>query len=240
MTKEEGNKVRLQKYLSTAGLCSRRAGEEMILSGFVKVNGMITTELGTKIIPDKDIVEVSGKIIKPREELLYIALNKPAGYITSCSHHGEKIVLDLLKVNTRVFPVGRLDKESTGLLILTNDGRIHHKLSHPSFDHEKEYEVTLKNFIDDLELKRMETGLFIDGRKTRPAAVSRLTDKSFRIVLKEGRNRQIRKMAETLGHKVTRLHRIRFSNILIGNLKPGEWRNLSTAEKKSLLSGLGL
>ncbi|WP_051284052.1 pseudouridine synthase [Desulforegula conservatrix] len=240
MTDSEEKGVRLQKFLASAGVCSRRAGEEMILSGLVKVNGKTITELGTRIDPEKDVVLVKGKNVTIQDQYVYIALNKPAGFVTSCSHPGEKIVLDLVNAGTRIFPVGRLDKDSTGLLILTNDGRIHHRLSHPSFDHEKEYEVTVKKEVTDSELKQMETGIILEGRMTRPARVIRLSYNSFNITLKEGRNRQIRKMAECLGHKVTRLHRIRFSDIRIGSLEPGNWRYLSELEKKALLLKLGL
>jgi len=240
MTGLEEKGMRLQKFLASAGVCSRRAGEELILSGLVKVNGKPATELGTRVNPEKDIIEVRGKNVTIQEEYIYIALNKPAGYVTSCSHPGEKIVLDLVEVGARIFPVGRLDKDSTGLLILTNDGRIHHKLSHPSFDHEKEYEVTLKKEIRDSDLKQMATGIIIEDKKTRPARVIRLSANSFNITLKEGRNRQIRKMAEALGHNVMRLHRIRFSDIRIGNLEPGRWRYLSSHEKTFLLKKLGL
>lgn len=190
--------MRLQKFLASAGVCSRRAGEETIRSGLVKVNGKTVTELGTRIDPEKDVVLVKGKNVTIQDQYIYIALNKPAGFVTSCSHPGEKIVLDLVNAGTRIFLVGRLDKDSTGLLILTNDGRIHHRLSHPSFDHEKEYEVTVKKEVTDSELKKMETGIIIEGRMTRPARVIRLSYNSFNITLKEGRNRQIRKMAEFL------------------------------------------
>lgn len=239
MTDPEEKGMRLQKFLASAGVCSRRAGEEMILSGLVKVGGRPVTELGTRVDPEKDIVEVRGRKITLQESYIYIALNKPAGYVTSCSHPGERIVLDLVDAGTRIFPVGRLDKDSTGLLILTNDGRIHHRLSHPSFDHEKEYDVTLKNDISDYDLKKLETGVIIDGRKTRTARVARISPDRFRITLKEGRNRQIRKMAEAVGNSVIRLHRTRFSDIGIGNLESGKWRYLSKNEISSLMGRLG-
>ena len=125
------SEMRLQKFLSSAGVCSRRKGEEFIVAGKVSVNGKIITELGTKIDPARDQVDVDGQVIKPTDEFIYIALNKPGDYVTSCSHPGEKIVVDLVDISERIYPVGRLDKDSTGLLLLTNDGRIHHRLSHP-------------------------------------------------------------------------------------------------------------
>ena len=130
--------MRLQKFLSTAGICSRRRGEALIKAGRVSVNGQIVVELGTKIDPAKDQVSFDGRPIKYEQRLVYIVLNKPVDYVTSCRHPGEKIVLELVDIAQRVYPIGRLDKDSTGLLLLTNDGRLHHKLSHPSFDHEKE------------------------------------------------------------------------------------------------------
>lgn len=239
MADPEEKGIRLQKFLASAGVCSRRAGEEMILSGLVKVNGRPVKELGTRVDPENDTVEVRGEKIALKNSYIYIAINKPAGYVTSCSHPGERTVVELVDTENRIFPVGRLDKNSTGLLILTNDGRIHHRLSHPSFDHEKEYDVTLKKDIHDSDLKKFETGIVIDGRKTRPASVKRISQNRFRIILKEGRNRQIRKMAEAVGNSVARLHRIRFSDIRIGNLEPGEWRYLSPDEILSLMKKMG-
>lgn len=227
--------MRLQKFLSNAGVCSRRQGEEYIKDGLVKVNGEVVTELGTKVDPDIDRVEFRGKLIQAKVNLIYIALNKPKGYVTSCRQEGDKIVLDLIDISERVYPIGRLDKDSTGLLLLTNDGRLHHGLSHPSFDHEKEYEVTVTRPISDGTLRKMEKGMPILGTKTRPAEIKRITAKRFRIVLKEGRNRQIRRMVRKVGNQVTSLKRIRVSNIRLGRLAKGAWRYLSEKEKKDLL-----
>ncbi|MDI6687295.1 MAG: pseudouridine synthase [Desulfobacterales bacterium] len=227
--------MRLQKFLSIAGFCSRRHGEKHITDGEVKVNGKIVTELGTKIDPKKDRVEVKGKHIEVKQDLVYIALNKPRGYVTSCKQSGNKIVLDLLDISTRVYPVGRLDKDSTGLLLLTNDGRLHHRLSHPSFDHEKEYEVTVETPLTDMALLNMEQGLPIKGTKTRPAETKRISPKRFRIVLKEGKNRQIRRMVGKTGNNVARLKRIRIANIRLGKLAAGTWRYLTEKEKDALL-----
>lgn len=232
------SEVRLQKYLSQAGVCSRRRGEAYIVAGRVRVNGKVATTLGTKIIPGKDRIEVDGKPISVAEQWTYIALNKPKGYVTSCSHAGEKVVVTLVDLPQRLFPIGRLDKDSIGLLLLTDDGRLHHQLSHPGFDHEKEYEVTLQQPIKDAALHQMASGVILKGRKTRRAQVKRMSGRRFRIVLQEGRNRQIRRMARHLGHQVTRLKRIRVANIRLGNLPPGGWRYLTAAEKKVLLRGL--
>lgn len=232
------SEVRLQKYLSQAGVCSRRKGETYIVAGRVRVNGKVTTALGTKINPAKDRIEVDGKPVKVVDKRTYIALNKPKGYVTSCQHAGERVVVDLIDLPQRLFPIGRLDKDSIGLLLLTDDGRIHHQLSHPGFDHEKEYEVTLQMPIKDGALQQMANGIFLKGRKTRPAQVRRMSGRRFRIVLQEGRNRQIRRMVRHLGHQVAKLKRIRVANIRLGNLPPGGWRHLSAAEKKVLLRGL--
>ncbi len=230
--------MRLQKFLSEAGICSRRKGEAYIREGRVRVNSMIVTELGTKVDPGKDRVEFDGKGVAIESESIYIVLNKPKGYVTSCSHPGEKIVLDLIDIPQRVYPIGRLDKDSTGLLILTNDGSLHHRLSHPSFDHEKEYDVTVSKPITDGSLRKIAQGLPMMGTKTRPAKIRRMSSKSFRIILKEGRNRQIRRMVGQVGNRVTKLRRIRVSKIKLGGLAEGAWRNLTEKEKQELLTQL--
>jgi len=228
--------IRLQKFLSSAGFCSRRKGEEYIRDGLVKVNGMIVTELGTKVDPQNDRIEVNETLVRAGHKKIYIALNKPREYVTSCDHPGEKIVLDLVDIPGRIYPVGRLDKDSTGLLLLTNDGKLHHRLSHPSFDHEKEYEVTVASHITDGALSSLEKGMPMMGTKTRPAKVKRLSNKRFRIVLKEGRNRQIRRMVRKVGSRVTGLKRIRISSIKLGKLSEGSWRYLGEKEKEGLLN----
>jgi pseudouridine synthase len=227
--------MRLQKFLSEAGICSRRKGEEYIRQGRVRVNSRIVAELGTKVDSEKDRVEFDGKVIALKSEPVYIVLNKPKGYVTSCSHPGEKIVLDLIDISERVYPIGRLDKDSTGLLILTNDGSLHHRLSHPSFDHEKEYDVTVSKPITDGSLRNIASGLPMMGSKTRPAEIRRISSRRFRIILKEGRNRQIRRMVRKVGSRVIRLKRIRVSKVKLGRLAEGAWRHLTEKEKKELL-----
>ena len=230
--------IRLQKFLSAAGFCSRRHGEELIVSGRVKVNGVVVKELGTKIDPENDIVEVGGNRIETKKDLIYIALNKPKGYVTTCSRERDKIVLDLVDIPERVYPIGRLDKDSSGLLLLTNDGRLHNMLSHPSFDHEKEYDVLVSRPVPDEALGKMAAGIHLLGSRTRTAQVKRISPVRFRIVLKEGRNRQIRRMVEEVGNRVKELKRIRISNVKLGTLKEGCWRYLSEKEKKELLKNL--
>ncbi|MBF0120367.1 MAG: rRNA pseudouridine synthase [Desulfobacterales bacterium] len=235
--------IRLQKFLSQAGICSRRKGEEYIKNGLIKVNGTVITELGSKIDIVNDKVQfkettLTNFNIKP----IYIALNKPEGYVTSCMHKGEKIVLDLININDRIYPIGRLDKDSRGLLILTNDGPIHNRLSHPSFNHEKEYIVKVSKPISDSALDEMAKGIEILGKKTIPAKIKRLSKVSFKIILKEGKNRQIRRMVEKFGNNVLELERVRILNIKLKNLPLGSWRFLTEKEttilKKNCLGNI--
>ena len=226
--------VRLQKFLAKAGVCSRREGERFIAAGRVRVNGSVVREMGSRVDPEADRVEVDGRLVAMEEKPVYILLNKPKGYISSCRHEGEPIVIDLVPVRERVFPVGRLDKDSTGLLLLTNDGRIHHRLAHPSFDHEKEYVVETKREISDAALKKMAGGIEIDGKQTRPADIRRESKNRFRIVLREGRKRQIRRMVDAVENEVKSLHRVRMAGLSLGNLPEGKWRYLENPEIRSL------
>jgi 23S rRNA pseudouridine2605 synthase len=228
--------MRLQKYLAHAGLCSRRKAEEYILNGQIRVNHEVVTQLGTKIDPEKDRIFFDNKpiILKQQSPKIYIAINKPVGVVTSCSQQKAKIVLDLIDIDERIYPVGRLDKDSKGLLLLINDGDLHNKLSHPSFNHEKEYIVTTARSISDAALKDMEQGMVIDKVKTRKAKIRRLSNNKFSITLKQGRNRQIRKMVGKTGNKVDILKRTRIKNINLGNLKEGQWRYLSQKEIREL------
>ena len=210
----------------------------MIQAGRVAVNGVVIKQLGTKVDSDTDLVEVDGEATHISQKLVYIALNKPRDYVTSCRQGEEKIVLDLVDIDVRVYPVGRLDKDSSGLLLLTNDGRLHHQLSHPSFDHEKEYQVRVVKPIPDGALQHMAKGLPMMGTKTRPARIKRISACRFRIVLQEGRNRQIRRMVRKMGNQVSELKRIRIANIRLGKLPEGGWRHLSKFELNRLLQSL--
>ena len=229
--------MRLQKFLSGAGACSRRKGEAYIRDGRVLVNGKIVTALGTKIDPQIDRIELNGQPVTLSQDLIYMALNKPRGYIASCTRDRDEdnIVLDLIDIRQRIYPVGRLDKDSTGLLILTNDGKLHHRLSHPSFDHEKEYEVTVEKPLGDGALRKMAHGVPMMGTKTRPARIKRQSARRFRITLQEGKNRQIRRMVRKVGGRVIKLKRLRVANIKLGNLAEGNWRYLTAKEKKDLI-----
>ncbi|MFO8112223.1 MAG: pseudouridine synthase [Desulfosalsimonadaceae bacterium] len=228
--------IRLQKFLAKAGICSRREGENYIAAGRVQVNGETVTMPGTKVDPENDRVMVDGRPVALEEKPVYILLNKPKGYISSCRQKGAAIVLDLVDVEERVFPVGRLDKDSTGLLLLTNDGRIHHRLAHPSFDHEKEYLVEVKQDISDDALTRMAKGIAVDGKMTRPAIVRRKSGKSFGIILYEGKKRQIRRMVEAVENEVKTLHRVRMAGLTLGDLPEGKWRYLGKNEINALMA----
>ncbi len=237
---ETNNLIRLQKFLSGAGLCSRRKGEEYIKAGRVAVNGEIVSQPGVQIDPEKDRVTVDGKAVRDDQKLIYIMLNKPAGYITSRSHGSRKIVFDLVDVDQRLNPVGRLDKDSTGLLLLTNDGELHNRLIHPSFDHEKEYEVETVKPVSDKALEKMRSGMVLKDKKTRPAKIDRVTENRFKITLKEGRKRQIRRMVEQIDNRVVSLHRIRMSTLILGDLEKGKWRYLSKKEVSALRKSCGI
>ncbi len=230
--------VRLQKFLSSAGYCSRRQGEVYIQEGKVRVNGRVITELGTKVDPDKDRIDINGQLLTVKQTPVYIALNKPRSYVTTCNQKNEKIVVDLVDIPERIYPVGRLDKDSTGLLLMTNDGNLHHHLLHPSFDHEKEYIVTVAAPISESALTKMEKGMTILGEKTRPAIVKRISSNRFLIQLKEGKNRQIRRMVKKTGNRVTALKRVRVANIELGDLPEGAWRHLTEKEIQQLLKSI--
>jgi 23S rRNA pseudouridine2605 synthase/23S rRNA pseudouridine2604 synthase len=227
--------MRLHKFLSEAGVCSRRKAEEYIEAGRVRVNGQVVNQLGTKVDPDEDRIEVDGRPVEAAGRMIYVALHKPVGVVTSCSQPGERIVLDLVDLPVRVYPVGRLDKDSSGLLLLTNDGRLHHRLSHPSFDHEKEYLVSVAQPISDAALRRLREGLSISVGRTRPADIRRIAPTRFAIVLMEGKNRQIRRMVGQVGGRVVGLKRIRIGPIRLGKLKEGTFRHLTEKEKSRLL-----
>jgi 23S rRNA pseudouridine2605 synthase/23S rRNA pseudouridine2604 synthase len=227
--------MRLQKFLSKAGICSRRKGEEYIKFGWVKVNGKTVSELGVKVDPERDFVEVDSEAIELNTASITLALNKPRGYVSSCHQPDEKIVLDLVDISERIYPIGRLDKDSSGLLLLTNDGLLHHQLSHPSFNHEKEYEVKVAKVLPEGALAKLAKGLPMMGTRTRPAGVQRISARRFKIVLQEGKNRQIRRMVRKVGNQVVSLKRIRIANIKLGDLPSGSWRHLTPKELEGLL-----
>lgn len=227
--------LRLQKFLANSGIASRRKSEEYIQKGLVKVNDKIITELGTKIDTDKDKIEFNNKLIKPPEKLIYLMLNKPIGYVTSMSQKRKRTVKQLIRpVKERVFPIGRLDEYSEGLLLFTNDGDLAFKLTHPKFEHEKEYLVQTTTEVTDKQLKQLEQGIIIDDQKTYPAKTKRLDKNKFSIIIHEGRNRQIRKMCESLELTITKLKRIRIGPIILKNLAQGQFRHLTKEELEKL------
>lgn len=234
---------RIQKILSQQGVCSRRKGEEYIKQGLVKVNGKVA-ELGQKADPIKDIIEVDGQVLQDRKDMLYYLMNKPVGVITSNSQRdsNDKTVRDLLPKNLqgKIYPVGRLDKQTSGLLLFTNDGVLAYRLTHPSFDHEKEYEVETTDPIKDGQIMKLEKGITISGEKTKRAPIRRIDEKKFTITLTEGKNRQIRRMCQKVGAPLRYLKRIRIMNIEDTKLAPGEIRQLSTDEKETLLQSISL
>lgn len=229
--------MRLQKFLAHAGICSRRTAETFILEGRIRVNQATITTLGTQVDPEKDQVFFDNIRVNPpdaSEGFTYIVVNKPLGVITSCSQKNARIILDLVPIKKRVYPIGRLDKDSVGLVLLTDDGELHNRLSHPSHNHEKEYRVKTRLPLSDQDLTAMADGIVIEGIKTRRARVRRIADDEFSIILKQGRNRQIRKMVEQLHNKVDTLKRIRMANINLGGLKESGWRYLTPREIKGL------
>ena len=229
---------RLQKVMAHAGIASRRKCEELILKGRVRVNGQVVTQLGTKVDPGQDAIEVDGQPII-QEEKVYILLHKPPGYLSDTrDFRGRSSALGLVPNRERLYPVGRLDAESEGLLLLTNDGKLTNLLTHPRYEHAKEYHVYVEGHPNDETLKRWRRGVLLDGRQTAPAEISVLRregDRTWlRVVLREGRKRQIRQVAEMLGHRVRRLIRVRIGPVRLGDLKPGEWRHLTKRELKEL------
>ena len=235
------NKIRLQKHLAECGVASRRKAEELIEAGKVKINGHIA-EIGAKVDPKRDKVTVRGKAVVPVNEKVYIMLNKPRGFVTTMSDElGRKTVSDLVAdAQARIFPVGRLDRDSEGLLIMTNDGDFANKLTHPSSHVNKTYRVTVKGTAEEEQILQMKEGIVLDGRKTLPCdcfVAERKPDRTVLIfVLNEGRNRQIRRMCEEVGLEVLRLKRTEIAGVKLGMLPQGKWRPLNEREMRRLTS----
>ncbi|PIR78229.1 MAG: rRNA pseudouridine synthase [Candidatus Magasanikbacteria bacterium CG10_big_fil_rev_8_21_14_0_10_36_16] len=241
--------VRLQKHMSNIGICSRRKAEELILAKKVKVNGELVTEMGVKVDPEKDKVEVlSEKYFVSKKSAenfdnkkIYIALNKPVGYITSASSEQGESVLDLLtenncmakgrKLETRVYPVGRLDKDSEGLVLLTNDGELTNEITHPRYEHEKEYEITIDGFLDADSRKILTTGMKITSGYVQGIKIVKEFKKGrntiVTAILTEGKNRQVRKMFGNIGYRVMTLRRSRINKLTLGVMPVGKWKYVS-------------
>lgn len=237
--------VRLQKFLAESGVASRRKSEELIEQGKVKVNGRVAC-IGDKIDPKKDTVTVSGKKIVKTKTHTYIVLHKPRGFITTMSDEKDrKCVAELIKdVEGRVYPVGRLDKDSEGMLLFTNDGAFANAMTHPTKHVPKTYRVTVRPSISEEQITALTQGVIIEDRKTAPAEVRVITKEEGRVVLEiilyEGRNRQIRKMCEEVGLEVARLKRTAIGSIKLGMLKQGSWRHLTEDEVRKLMIAAGL
>lgn len=239
------DRIRLQKYLSMCAVASRRKAEELIAQGKVKVNGKVA-QIGDKVSPRHDTVTVSGKKITAGRKNIYIMLNKPRGFITTMDDEmGRKCVAELVSdVGARVYPVGRLDKDSEGLLLMTNDGEFANLMTHPSKHIPKIYRVTVRPNVTEEMLTAFSTGMKIDGRITAPADARIIEKQENRVVLEivlyEGRNRQIRKMCESLGLEVARLKRTSMGSLKLGMLHPGKWRELTEDEVHKLMVFSGM
>jgi len=237
---------RLQKYLASCGLASRRKCEELISQGRVSVNGAAIRQLGTCVDPAKDVIVVDGREIKSAGPFVYYALNKPEGIVVTVSDsHGAPTVMDILQgVPERVFPVGRLDRDTEGLLLLTNDGELAHRLMHPRYHLEKEYLVTVSREVKEHNLHWLRKGIPLEGRVTKPAEISIFRKERrhvrYKVVISEGRKRQIRQMFKTVGHPVLALKRVAIGPIRLGMLPLGQYRSLNQKEIRLLREATGL
>lgn len=233
------SKDRLQKVMAHAGVASRRKSEEIIKEGRVEVNGEVVTEMGFKVEPEVDEIKVDGEIIS-KEKRVYLLLYKPLGYVTTVDDpRGRKTVLDLIDgIKQRIYPVGRLDYNTSGLLVLTNDGELTYVLTHPSYEIKKTYLVEAKGYINDNKLNKLETGVKLSDGITSPARTELMDRDSFttkfKLTIHEGRNRQVRRMCEKISNPVKKLERIKFANLNLEGLEPGEYRELTTKELKKL------
>jgi len=232
--------IRLQKFLADCGIASRRRSEALIASGRVSVDDRVVTEMGRKIDPTRQVICLDGTIVTGKPPHIYILLNKPKGYVTTLSDpQGRPVVTSLLKnIDTRVFPVGRLDIDTEGALILTNDGNLAQKVQHPSHETNKTYEAVVKGIVKPETIRKLEQGVMLEGRKTWPATISHTRRKEAQttllITIHEGRKRQIRKMFQTVGHPVVNLKRIAYGKLRLGNLKSGSYRLLGSDDLKKI------
>ena len=224
-------KVRLNKYIANCGVCARRKADELIRQGKVKVNGKTVVDLATKVDIDKDVVEVEDRLLdykKRKEDKIYIALYKPRGYVsTTRKYKNEKNVLDLVDTDDRLYPAGRLDKDSEGLIILTNDGEYANLITHPRYEHEKEYIVWIDKPLKDQDILRVQKGIEVDGISYPVKRIKKISSRKINIILTQGKKRHIRVIFKYLGYQVERLLRVRIDNIRLGKLMPGQWRKIS-------------
>lgn len=229
--------MRINKFISETGFCSRREADKLVAEGRVTINGIVA-ELGSQA-EESDDVCVDGKPVREKSKHVYLALNKPIGITSTTEQHIEGNIVDFIGHTQRIFPIGRLDKDSEGLILLTNDGDIVNLILRAENKHEKEYIVTVDKPVTDRFVQGMSTGVRILGSLTLPCQVHKLTDNTFRIILTEGRNRQIRRMCSAFGYEVRRLQRVRIMNIQLGDLKLGSWRDLTEQEKQVLFERIG-
>jgi 23S rRNA pseudouridine2605 synthase len=230
---------RLNKFIASCGICSRRKADELIQSGRIKVNGEVVKDLGVKVSLE-DKVELDGKTISKEEKKVYLMLNKPVGYVTTASDEkGRKNVLDLIYEDVRVYPIGRLDMYTEGLLLLTNDGDFANKLMHPKFEIDKKYIVTTDTKVTRQMLEALRNGVDIGDYVTREAKVEKIDEDNLSITIHEGKNRQVRRMCEAVGLEVARLRRISIGPVKLGVLKPGTWRELTAEELRALRTAMG-
>jgi len=236
--------VRLNRFLSDAGIASRRKADELIASGAVQVNGKTVKELGTRIDPEKNAVTINGKLVQQRDKLVYILLNKPKDYITTTSDEkGRRTVLDIVKVKERIYPVGRLDRDTTGVLLLTNDGDLAHRLMHPKYEIKRAYKATLDKPMTRRDAVRLSSGILLEDGTTAECEVYTFggsESAEVRIVIHEGRNREVRRMFEKLGYQVKKLNRVAYADITAEGLRQGEWRYLTKQEVRALREQVGL
>ncbi|MFE6079425.1 23S rRNA pseudouridine(2604) synthase RluF [Paenibacillus sp. NPDC057886] len=226
--------MRINKFISETGFCSRREADRLVESGKVTING-VTAELGSQA-EDGDDVRINGQPIKEKRKHVYIALNKPVGITSTTEQHIQGNIVDFVGHKERIFPIGRLDKDSEGLILMTNDGDIVNRILRAEGRHEKEYIVTVDRAVTPSFLRGMSTGVKILGEMTLPCTVTRISERVFRIILTEGKNRQIRRMCSAFGYEVRKLKRIRIMNIHLGEQATGTWRELTPAEKSELSS----
>jgi len=224
--------INLNKYISSSGICSRREAEKFINEGRVTLNGK-PTRLGNRVAK-KDVVKLDGRLVKPKNTTLYIALNKPVGIVSTTDDREPKNIIKHINYPERLFPIGRLDKPSEGLIFLTNDGDIVNKILRSGNNHEKEYFVSVNNSISEDFIEKMSNGIPILGTVTQKCKVDKVSDKIFKIILTQGLNRQIRRMCEYLGYEVTKLKRTRIMNVELGYLQAGDWRELTEDEMNEI------
>lgn len=232
MDSKKNGTINLNKYISSSGICSRREAEKFINEGRVTLNGK-PTRLGNRVAK-KDVVKLDGRLVKPKNTTLYIALNKPVGIVSTTDDREPKNIIKHINYPERLFPIGRLDKPSEGLIFLTNDGDIVNKILRSGNNHEKEYFVSVNNSISEDFIEKMSNGIPILGTVTQKCKVDKVSDKIFKIILTQGLNRQIRRMCEYLGYEVTKLKRTRIMNVELGYLQAGDWRELTEDEMNEI------